>query len=277
MQCKICQSSTKSLFTTSVLQKYKVEYYQCNSCNFIQTERPYWLDEAYGNAITKLDIGLIYRNQLFSTVLEKLILANFNSDSKFLDYGGGYGMFVRMMRDLGFNFFRQDIYCENLFAEYFDITDIEIDHKAFEITTAFEVFEHLENPLSEIEKMLFYSDTIIFSTELQPSTEIKHVDDWWYFIPETGQHIAMYHIKSLEKIAEYFQMNLYSNGSSLHMITKKHFDKNPLINQIETHPKKDRLLKRLFSTLAKEHQQLIANKKESLLMKDFAYIKSLLK
>ena len=55
-------------------------------------------------------------------------------------------MFVRIMRDKGFNFYRQDIHCQNLFAKHFDISNIKITEK-FDLLTAIEVFEHLEDPM----------------------------------------------------------------------------------------------------------------------------------
>jgi hypothetical protein len=111
-------SFQKKIFNTDVLNKYKVDYFQCLNCNFIQTEKPYWLDEAYSDAITKLDIGIIYRNINFSNTITQFFKNNlFSSDGIYLDYGGGYGIFVRMMRDKGFNFYRQDVFCNNLFAK----------------------------------------------------------------------------------------------------------------------------------------------------------------
>jgi 2-polyprenyl-3-methyl-5-hydroxy-6-metoxy-1,4-benzoquinol methylase len=107
-----------------------------------------------------------------------------------------------------------------VFAQHFDIKDIKDDSK-FELLTAFEVFEHLENPLSEIEKMLQYSDSILFSTLLQPKRELKSVNDWWYFAPETGQHISFYTKQSLLIIAKRFGLNLYTNGWDLHLLTTK--------------------------------------------------------
>ncbi len=58
MISKITAGQTKLLFTAKVLGKYDVQYYQCVITGFIQTEEPYWLEEAYSSAITKLDIGL---------------------------------------------------------------------------------------------------------------------------------------------------------------------------------------------------------------------------
>jgi hypothetical protein len=213
-KCKVCGSDTEFKFEKLVLNKYDVKYYQCNSCMFLQTEKVYWLNEAYSSAITKQDIGLVYRNLLYAPIVSSIIKLFFNSNKKFLDYGGGYGLFVRIMRDFGFNFYRFDTYCENIFAEGFD----EVDSEKYELLTSFEVFEHLENPLQEIDKMLLKSKSILFSTELQPSNDIEK---WWYVMPETGQHISLFSFDSLKFIALKYNLNLYSNGKTLHLLTDK--------------------------------------------------------
>ena len=59
MQCKVCGKPTAPLFKKLVLRKYDVQYHQCPSCGFIQTEEPYWLEEAYSSAISDLDLGPI--------------------------------------------------------------------------------------------------------------------------------------------------------------------------------------------------------------------------
>jgi hypothetical protein len=217
VQCKICSGTSENFSVKKVLGIYDVKYYQCSSCNFIQTEEPYWLDEAYNNAITKLDIGLVYRNEYLAPVVSTLIKLFFQTGAKFIDYGGGYGLFVRMMRDRGFDFYRQDIYCENLFAKHFDISDLPANSK-FDMLTAFEVFEHLPNPVPEIEKMLSFSDTILFTTELQPA-DPNSLNNWWYFTPETGQHVSLYSLQSLNKLAERFNLHLLSHNN-LHLLSK---------------------------------------------------------
>lgn len=231
MKCNVCKSETNVLFKGLVMNKYQVEYYKCPKCDFIQTEEPYWLDEAYGSAITDLDIGLVSRNLQYSKALEDIIKNNLDYTGKFLDYAGGYGLFVRLMRDRGFDFYRQDKYCENIFAKHFDLEDTNSKNR-FEAVTTFEVFEHLPKPLEEIEIMLNYSDTIIFSTELLPKNNIKNINDWWYFTPETGQHISFYSLKTLKYIADKHHLFFYSQGP-IHMLTKKKLGNNPLdIKQI---------------------------------------------
>src|SRR5476651_2675365 len=134
MQSKITGGNATFLFEAKVLNKYTVKYYRCDETGFIQTEEPYWLDEAYSSAITKLDIGLPYRNINLSNSITELLVKNFDYKGIFLDYAGGYGLFTRLMRDKGFNFYNTDKYCANLFAEYFDLTDLA-PASVFEITT----------------------------------------------------------------------------------------------------------------------------------------------
>lgn len=222
--CKICIGKSAKLFTTLVLEKHNITYYKCVECNFIQTEEPFWLDEAYSSAITSLDLGLINRNLQFIPIVTTIIKTFFNKEEKFIDYGGGYGMFVRLMRDEGFDYYRQDIYCENLFSRNFDVTDLSQKNK-FELLTAFEVVEHLVNPLMEIKLMLSYSDNLFFTTSLYPESE--DLLNWWYLAPQTGQHISLYSKKSLQFLAGLLGVN-YTNIGIYHFFTKDKLSYNLL-------------------------------------------------
>jgi len=261
MECKICSSNSNFLFSEQILQKYNIKYFKCDVCGFIQTEQPYWLDEAYQDAIASLDIGYVSRNLFYRDIVASILKRKaFNSNGKFLDYGGGYGLFVRLMRDEGFNFYRQDTYCKNLFAQYFDAEKAGF----YDLVTVFEVFEHLENPLIDVKKMLQYANSILFSTELQPNIEIKSVNDWWYFSPETGQHISFYTNKSLQCLAEKFNLNLYTNNRDFHLLTNKKLPTNYLVQHGRVHNLVNRAVNKLFWS------------KEGLLQHDFEYVKNLL-
>lgn len=261
MTCKICSSSTSVITNKLVLNKYNVNYHQCDSCKFIQTDEPFWIEEAYQSAITSLDIGLISRNIYLKDIVSKIIENNFPSAKIMIDYGGGYGMFVRMMRDLGFNFYRQDVYCENLFATYFDVKDANVNR--FDILTSFEVFEHLVNPIEEIKKMFELSDTIIFSTELIPTNK-NDFSSWWYVTPLTGQHVAFYDKKTLAFIAEKFGKKLYTNGSNLHILISVNKEINPFAV-----PQKSIIEKIIQKLIGKTKTE---NTRESLLQVDYNFI-----
>lgn len=216
--CNICKSTSLPLVNTKILNKYNVQYYSCTECGFIQTETPYWLDEAYSSAIARSDIGLVRRNIKLSNFCSAFIPMFFNPNGRFVDYGGGNGMFVRLMRDIGYDFYWQDKFAQNQFAVDFDLTD----KNNISLVTAFEVFEHLSQPISEIESMFEYSDTIVFTTRLLPRWGITP-DEWWYFTPDTGQHISLYSKESLEWIAKRFNLRFSSNGISLHLLSTRSF------------------------------------------------------
>ncbi|WP_309608866.1 class I SAM-dependent methyltransferase [Flavobacterium sp.] len=267
-QCKICNSISEKIFEKIVLQKYNSSYYRCSQCSFVQTDEPIWLKEAYNQAITSLDIGLPKRNFYFSNEIKKIIDSCFPESKNFLDYAGGYGLFVRLMRDLGFDFYRQDDYCENLFANHFDINDINT--KKFDVVTAFEVFEHFNNPLEEIEKIFNYSDNVIFSTEISPENN-QEIENWWYITQETGQHIAFYSKKAMEIIAEKFNKNYYSKNGSLHLLTSKKLNTEQIdfaFNDITIYEKK-------YFWSKRQHLNFTVSR-ESLLDKDFQYVKNIL-
>ncbi len=221
--CKICGAVSHAFARPIILNKYEVQYYQCSNCGFIQTEDPYWLPEAYSSTISSTDTALVFRNIKLSHIANNLIFEYFNPQGIFLDYGGGYGLFVRLMRDSGYHFYWHDKYCTNLFAHGFEIDVIDPENSdLLELITCFEVFEHLVEPIKEIEKMLKLSKNILFGTQLLPENSPKPAD-WGYYALNEGQHISIFTRNSLEIIARKFGLNFYSNGSSLHLLTIKNF------------------------------------------------------
>lgn len=216
MKCRICSGESNEIFSAKILNKYNIKYYHCSKCDFLQTEEPFWLSEAYQKAIGDTDTGILKRNQLFAERTALIIKKYYNPGKKFLDYAGGYGIFVRMMRDKGFNFYWSDPFAENLFARGFEYNGRD----EIELLTAFECFEHFAYPLAEIEKMLKISSNIIFSTRLFSGTPPKH-GDWWYYSLDSGQHISFYSIKTLKFLAEKFKLNLNSDGKAFHMQSAK--------------------------------------------------------
>lgn len=277
MKCRICSNISHHLFFKNLLGKYKVAYHQCKQCGFLQTEEPYWLEEAYNSgAISALDTGILSRNislrHKTQHILHKLF-ADFK-DFKALDYGGGEGIFVRMMRDLGYNFYRHDLYADNLYARFFDVKNTPLATR-FHILTAFEVFEHLTDPLGEIKTMLEYSDIIFFSTELQPSDKREELEDWWYIVPETGQHISFYNKTSLEKIADLLGLNFYTDQVSLHILSRTELN-NPFEitkDSLQKPTLAKRIITKLYSNYNKVENSPNVKRPPSLTMKDFELIK----
>jgi hypothetical protein len=214
MKCKICQLDIKKCFKAKIINKYDIEYFHCLNCDFIQTEDPYWLEEVYEKPINLSDTGYMTRNLYYSKRLTILLPLLFGFKGRYLDYAGGYGVFVRIMRDIGFDFNWDDKYTQNLFSNGFEWNQKD----KFHAVTLFEVFEHFVDPIKEIKNLLDISDTIIFSTDIHPNP-IPEPDKWWYYGLDHGQHIALYSKQTFLFVANKFNLNYYNIGN-LHILTK---------------------------------------------------------
>lgn len=217
MFCKICGHQSKKIFSATILKKYKVDYFYCDHCGFLQTQEPFWLSEAYQDPISITDTGLLARNISLSKITAVLIYFLFDKNKSCLDFAGGYGTFTRLMRDYGFDYYWHDLYTPNIFAKGFEY------HKniqqRFELISSFECFEHLPDPLQEIQTMLAICPTILFTTDLLPNP-VPQPSQWWYYACDQGQHISFYTHKTLQYIAQQYQVHFYSHWG-IHLLSRK--------------------------------------------------------
>ena len=223
--CSICGEKRQIYFNRKVLDKYPVNYFYCDNCGLLQTEQPYWLDEAYSSAIAAADTGLVQRNLYNSQILTTLLYFMFDKNGKYLDIGGGYGLLTRLMRDYGFDFYWTDKYCANIFAQGFDFTTTK---PPFTAITAFEILEHIHDPLSFLKECLYNykTKTLIFSTELFEGPPPKP-GDWWYYCFNTGQHVTFYQFKTLQFLTNELKLKIISHNN-IHIITDRDIKGNSL-------------------------------------------------
>ena len=213
--CRICESNAERFATSdNILRKYIANYYRCPNCDFIFIADPFWLPEAYATALAKADTGALHRNVTTASVTCCVLRLLRPRSKLFLDFGGGHGVLVRMMRDLGFDFHWSDAFAENLFARGFE----QQPGCKYDLVTAFEVLEHLANPLDEISKMMALADDVLVSTEILSDPPQKP-GDWWYYAISTGQHISFYSKKTLNVIARKFDRHVVSAGA-IHFFSK---------------------------------------------------------
>lgn len=258
VQCRICTSTARLAFQHKVLGKYDVSYYFCANCGVVQTEDPYWLEEAYESPVAAADTGILVRNLDLARVTSLILFFLFDRRGRFLDAAGGYGLFTRLMRDIGFDYYWTDRYSPNLVAKGFEMS--EGGDLPYTAVTAFEVMEHLPDPVAFVDELLKStgSDTIIFSTELFAG-EPPAPDEWWYYAFPTGQHISFYQKRTLELIGKRFGMNLYSSGT-FHVWTRASI--NPLALRFLMSPRVSGLLhwlprRALGSRTWADHERLI--------------------
>lgn len=248
------------IFRTEILKKHRATYHRCEECGIIKPKEPTWLDEAYHEAITKTDIGLVSRNVHNRDLVTPILRRLHNDDASLLDVGGGYGMLCRLLRDRGWDCFTTDEYCENIFAKGHE------PKAQFKASTllAFEVFEHVDDPMTFAREQIsrYEPDTFIFST-LTHDWKIPPLD-WWYFAFETGQHISIHTKASLQKIAEGINWNYFPISNDLHIFTKEPLDtySRILLNR------NNRLL-----SYAYRMYSIIMRRNKSLMMSDYRELK----
>ena len=198
--CRLCAHAPMiPTCVQRVLGRHDVRYFHCPACDLMQTEAPYWLDEAYARRGPSLDTGAIQRTQNNAELVRAVAtLLNVKPGQPCLDCGAGPGILVRAMRDAGFDFRWQDRYAQNLFAQGFE-GSINEPHR---LVTAFEVWEHLPDVAPALET--FFAprhDFLLVSTFLHRG---GHRDNWWYYVPETGQHVAFFSGRTMRHVAERF-------------------------------------------------------------------------
>lgn len=225
--CPICGSRLTEAFRAAVLHRYTASFDYCADCGLVRARDPYWLAEAYADAISLTDTGLLVRNRSAARQLTALCaFLGGDAEEKYLDFAGGYGVLTRMMRDNGFDFYWSDKYCTNLLASGFEYDDQLGPCRA---VTAFEVMEHVEDPRAFVGEALAagQADTLVFTTELYAGAPPRP-EDWWYYSLETGQHISFYRRDTLHRLAAMLGMNFHSSHG-IHIFSRRELSTPGLI------------------------------------------------
>jgi Methyltransferase domain len=197
--CRLCGGVSRPIFGLQVLEKYAVNYLRCADCHSLQTERPYWINEAYTNSLAKLDTGAAQRTLV--NLAAAYAVARVLKLNDVVDFGGGDGLLCRLLRDYGVNCLVYDKYAQPSYAPNFVAQSLS----QARILLAFEVFEHFENPRDDFKALLDLDIPVVMA-----STAIfkDQGPDWWYLAPETGQHVFFYSVAALKLIARTYGYEL---------------------------------------------------------------------
>lgn len=203
-QCRLCNSELKPKFQLKMLGKYDIHFFECSRCHSLQTEVPYWLDEAYGNQnLSNLDTGAARRN--IHNLAACFAISKLFGFHNVIDIGGGDGLLCRMLRDYGINCFVKDKYASPIYAQGF--TEPTFDKP--DLVIGFEVLEHFANPQADLDDLFgYHPKALLMSTAMYTNQG----SDWWYLLPESGQHVFFYSRQALEFIAKKYQYSLIVSG-----------------------------------------------------------------
>lgn len=199
--CRLCSNESQFVFNKILLGKLDVEYFYCASCGSLQTEEPYWLEEAYHPNNEQLDTGQFIRS-LINAAFLGVIHTHLNlGNNQIIDYGCGSGLTARIARDIGINAFGYDAYSLPRLLMGFQKHELE----KTSVINLCEVVEHFPNPKASFEHIFSCDpDVIVIQTELFEGQS----KDWAYLAQEHGQHVFFYSIHSIGCIANLYKMNL---------------------------------------------------------------------
>ena len=205
--CRLCGESTTKAFDLTFLDRYEVKFYRCSKCESLETESPYWLDQAYQLAIASTDTGAVIRNAICSAAIVATATV-LKVKGKFLDFGGGTGLLCRMLRDRGFDAHTVDPYSDPVFARGFSIAETDLKATHVSLLSAIEVFEHLAEPSIKLGELFALKPRVLFATTVLYRGEGR---DWWYIGKHTGQHIFFYTGKAMRFLAEKHGYDYFGN------------------------------------------------------------------
>ena len=200
IECRLCKGIADFQFSARLLETYDVGYFECSRCGSLQTTEPYWLGEAYQQYLAPTDVGAAHRCVSNSITCAWILEAlSIQPDEVCLDWGGGDGLFVRLMRDRGYNFLCYDKYHRPTYGRGFGVDNV--DNLAPTLITAMEVFEHLPHPHDTLRELFaLHPDFLLFTTQLYQ----RQGPDWDYLAGACGQHVFFYTRAALSSIGESF-------------------------------------------------------------------------
>ncbi|WEK44963.1 MAG: class I SAM-dependent methyltransferase [Candidatus Sphingomonas colombiensis] len=200
-RCRLCSGEASEIFRLPVLGKYDVPYYRCADCGSIQTEKPYWLGEVYGDPIQPEDHEYLRRNLwILSNVNLMLDVLKVPKEAVILDFGGGLGIIPRLLREYGRNAYNFDTYTASPFR------DVTWNGEKPTMVINSELFEHLPNPAQDIEGIFQDSPEFVYTHTWRYRGEDA---SWPYFGPDHGGHVFFYTDRAMEKIAARFGYHVF--------------------------------------------------------------------
>jgi Methyltransferase domain len=214
--CRVCGAASRCIGSMRILGRHEPRYHQCPACGFVQTDGPWWLDEAYADAITATDLGLLARCSSLAVRIPSVLACTGALRGAVLDWGGGYGTLTRMLRDRGIDCRHWDPHCRNVHAPGFESS---LDARPrWDAVLAVEVLEHLADPWEFLRPAAARTDLILATTALvgEPAPPLG---SWWYWAPEHGQHVSFYARRTMERIARELGMT-YVPAGQVHVLAR---------------------------------------------------------
>lgn len=208
-RCRLCDGALREHFRLQLLNRYEVAYLLCEACGSLQTQRPFWLAEAYASALADIDTGAVERCLRCQAIITATARV-FGLSGRVLDFGGGAGLLCRLLRDAGLDAWLYDRYAEPVFAPAYAIPLESVTPGSIALLSAIEVFEHCAEPASELGALFDLKPAVLFA-----STEPYRGEgaNWWYLNASAGQHVFFYSMRGLKLLAHRYGYEYFGAGA----------------------------------------------------------------
>jgi SAM-dependent methyltransferase len=211
---KSCEDRTSPLLPPRGVE---VRYHRCARCRLLFTaaldnwSKDDYLAHIYNDDYIEVDPDYIEKRPLHN----KLLMANLLGEEKglrVLDYGGGNGRLAQELASAGYR------------ASSWDPMDrgaVMPAQHAFDVISAFEVFEHTPEPLQTFAQILSFLNTdgiLLFSTltlDDLPPGGMQH----FYIAPRNG-HITLHSSQSLDIMAQQQGYRVHHFDPLIHLVFK---------------------------------------------------------
>jgi len=191
--CRLCDNEAKFSLKKRILRKYDVEYFHCQVSGALQTEEPYWLEEAYAPINEKFDAGQFIRCLHNAAFLNSLISQLNYSSEILIDYGCGSGLTERILRDIRLNAYGYDTYAIPSLLMGFQAQTLD----GASIINLCKVAEYFLNPKASFKHIFSCKLNVVVQTGIFD----KPNESCAYLAPEHGQHIFFYTEKTISYLA----------------------------------------------------------------------------
>jgi hypothetical protein len=199
-----------------------VTYMACCQCQFVFTDffegfsPEQWQRHIYNADYIKVDPEYLTGRPRQNADQIAGLLEKAKDSVVGLDYGGGNGKTVSLLREDGWAF---DAY------DPFGYTDMSPDRVGrYNFCSAMEVFEHLSDPIASLGdivskaapgRLSILIGTLTLDGIVTPESRLS----WWYAAPRNG-HISLYSRKSLQLLGAKFGLTYSCIGSYPHLLTR---------------------------------------------------------
>lgn len=212
MNCSLCNSE----ITDYRMDNHGKKYLLCSNCDLIQLDKELYLSEK-----EEKNRYLLHENskenkgylKYLNKIVEGSIIPFIKPGKRLLDFGcGPEKTMAGILEEKRYNISTYDPYFDN---------NTEWTSNNYDAITAIEVFEHLKEPFSEINritKCLEPGSFLIIRTMLH-NNSWDNFNKWWY--KEDSTHISFFSYKTINFICKKWDYNLIQIKDQCEIVLRK--------------------------------------------------------